>query len=138
MIVRNLREMDNTDRAVQAPNGNWVSRRFLLKSDGMGFSMHDTLIRGGTETLMWYKHHLEAVYCVCGRGEIEDLDTGEVHAIEDGTLYALNGHERHRLRAFEDMRMICLFNPPLTGQEVHTEEGYYPADPELSMKGASL
>ncbi|MCP4136339.1 MAG: ectoine synthase [bacterium] len=128
MIVRRLEEIEGTERVVQAPNGNWTSRRFILKDDNMGFSMHDTTIHAGTETFIWYKHHLEAVYCVAGRGEIEDLETGIIHPIKDGTLYALNGHEKHYLRAFEDMRMICVFNPPITGNEVHTDEGYYPLD----------
>jgi len=126
MIVQRLQDIIDTERDVAAPNGNWVSRRLLLKEDGMGFSMHDTTIYAGTETYMWYKHHLEAVYCIAGKGELEDLETGKIYPIESGVLYALNGHERHYLRAFEDMRMICVFNPPLTGQEVHTEEGYYP------------
>lgn len=126
MIICSLHEVIGSEREVVAPNGNWVSRRLLLKHEGMGFSMHDTTIRAGTETYIWYKHHLEAVYCVAGRGEIEDLESGQIHAIADGVLYALNGHERHYLRAYEDMRMICVFNPPLTGLEVHTEEGYYP------------
>jgi L-ectoine synthase len=130
MIVRRLQQIINSDRNVEAPNGHWVSRRLMLKNDGAEFSMNDTIIRAGTETYIWYKHHLEAVYCVGGRGEIEDLETGETHPIEDGTLYVLNGHERHNLRAFEDMRMICVFTPPLTGREVHTAEGYYPLDTE--------
>ncbi len=125
MIVRRLADIEKTDRVVEPENKNWISRRFLLKSDGMGFGMHDTIIKAGTETYIWYKHHLEAVYCVSGRGEIEDLTDGQIHAISDGTLYALNNHEKHLLRAFEDMRLICVFNPPLTGTEIHTKEGYY-------------
>jgi L-ectoine synthase len=66
------------------------------------------------------------VYCVAGEGEIEDLESGITTQIEDGTLYALNGHERHFLRARKDMRMVCVFNPPVTGREVHDENGVYP------------
>lgn len=128
MIVKKLKDLLGTDREVEAPNGNWVSRRLLLKNENMGFSMHDTIIRAGTETYIWYKNHLEAVYCVQGKGEIEDLGTGLTHPIEDGTLYALNEHEKHYLRASEDMRLICVFNPPISGREVHTKEGYYPID----------
>jgi L-ectoine synthase len=125
MIIRRLTEVDSV--RVEAPNGNWCSRRFLLARDGMGFSLHDTIIRANTETFIWYKHHLEAVYCIAGRGEVEDLATGIVHPIASGTVYALDGHEKHLLRAFdEDMRMICVFNPPLTGAEVHDDEGIYP------------
>lgn len=126
MIIRRLGDIIGTDRDVKAENGNWVSRRFLLRKDGMGFSFHETTIFAGTETYIHYQNHLEAVYCVAGKGEIEDLETGEVHAISDGTMYALNGHERHHLRASEDMRLICTFNPPITGREVHDENGVYP------------
>lgn len=126
MIVKRLSDIIGTDNDVKAENGNWVSRRFLLKKDGMGFSFHDTTIFAGTETYIWYKNHLEAVYCVAGEGEIEDLETGITHPITDGTMYALNGNERHYLRARKDMRLICVFNPPLTGAEMHDEEGAYP------------
>ena len=128
MIVRKLKDILGTEREVHAPNGSWTSRRLSLKEDEMGFSVNDTLIHAGTETYIWYKNHLEAVYCVEGKGEIEDLATGEIHPISDGTLYLLNKHDKHYLRATETMRMICVFNPPLTGREVHTKEGYYELD----------
>lgn len=126
MIVRRLGEIIGTERDIKAKNGNWVSRRFVLNDDKMGFSFHETTIFAGTETYLWYKHHLEAVYCVGGEGEIEDLETGKTHAISDGTLYALNQHERHKLKARTDMRLICAFTPPLTGKEDHDDEGAYP------------
>jgi L-ectoine synthase len=126
MIVRRLNEIVGSERDIKAENGNWVSRRLLLRHEEMGFSLHDTTIFAGTETYIHYKNHLEAVYCVGGEGEIEDLETGEVHPISDGTLYALNGHERHYLRARSDLRMVCVFNPALTGTEVHDREGAYP------------
>jgi L-ectoine synthase len=126
MIVRSLNEIMGTEREVHAKNGNWVSRRLLLRHEKMGFSMHDTTILAGTETYIWYKNHLEAVYCVGGEGEIEDLETGQTHPIRDGVLYALDGHQRHYLRARTDMRMVCVFNPPLTGKENHDDEGAYP------------
>lgn len=128
MIVKNLQEIIGSDREVHAENGNWISRRFLLRDDGMGFSFHETIIKAGTETHIWYKNHLEAVYCVAGNGEIEDLKTGKIHPIENGTMYALNEHDEHLLRGgSEDMRMICVFNPPITGREVHDKDGAYPA-----------
>lgn len=122
-IVR-LQDLKGTDREVEGPN--WVSRRFLLKKDGMGFSFHETVIPAGAELHMWYKNHLEAVYCVAGNGSIEDLETGEVHPIEDGTLYALDKNDRHILRGgSEDMRLVCAFNPPVTGRETHDADGAY-------------
>lgn len=126
MIVKNLKDLIGTDAEVKGEKGTWTSRRFLLRRDGMGFSMHDTLIHAGTETFIWYANHLEAVYCVGGEGEIELVDTGEIIPISDGTLYALNGHEKHLLRAKTELRMVCVFNPPLTGKEDHDENGVYP------------
>lgn len=124
MIVRDLDEIENTERDVRGPT--FKSRRFLLKGDDMGFSLHDTVLYAGTETLIWYKHHLEAVYCIEGEGELEVLPDGPTYAIRPGTMYALDRHEKHHLRAFKDLRVVCVFNPPLTGKEMHDEEGTYP------------
>lgn len=124
MIVRTLAEITDTDRDVAAPT--WRSRRLLLAKDGCGFSMHDTVIHAGTETEMWYQHHLEAVYCIEGRGELEDRETGQIHALAPGTLYVLDGHERHTVRAETQLRMVCVFDPPVTGDETHDENGAYP------------
>ncbi|WP_028548947.1 ectoine synthase [Paenibacillus sp. UNC451MF] len=123
MIVKHLDQLINTVDDVDTTT--WNSRRLLLRKDGMGFSMNDTLIKAGTETLIWYQNHVEAVYCVEGEGEIEVIG-GETYKIKPGMLYALDGHERHFLRAKSQMRMICVFNPPLVGQEVHDESGTYP------------
>lgn len=131
MIVRRVDDLDGTDQETVAET--WRSRRFLLADDGMGFSFHETTIGAGTETRMWYKHHLEAVYCVAGRGTIEDLATGEVHEIADGTMYALDEHDRHVLRATEEMRMICVFNPPCVGGETHDADGAYPPADEMEV-----
>ena len=132
MIVRALSEILGSPRDVSGET--WTSRRLLLAHEGMGFSLHDTLIHAGTETRMHYKHHLEAVYCVEGEGTLEDLESGVTHDIAAGTMYALSGHERHVLRAKSTMRMICVFNPPVTGREVHGEDGDYP--PSEPAEGA--
>ncbi|WP_435099972.1 ectoine synthase [Arhodomonas sp. AD133] len=129
MKIVKLEEIIGTDRDVEGPG--WKSRRLLLKKDGMGFSFHETIIPAGAELKLWYKYHLEAVYCVAGNGTIEDLATGEVHDIYDGVLYALDKHDRHILRGgTEDMRLVCAFNPPVTGREVHDEDGAYAPAPE--------
>jgi len=127
VIVRTLQDIVGTERDVDG--GNWSSRRLCLADDGMGFSMHDTVLRAGTETRMWYKHHLEGVYCIEGRATLEDEVTGEVHEIGPGTIYLLDDHDRHVLRVEEDLRVICTFNPPVTGSEVHDEDGAYPLLP---------
>jgi L-ectoine synthase len=124
VIVTHLSDLDDTDRDVKTTN--WRSRRLVLAREGVGFSFHDTVLYAGTETNMWYANHIEAVYCVGGEGELVNNETGETHEIRDGTMYLLNGHEHHTLRAKTDLRMACVFNPPVTGREVHDERGVYP------------
>lgn len=127
MIVRDIRQIEGTEREVLANDGQWISRRMLLKQDGMGFSFHETIIRKGTTTHIHYKNHLEAVYCVAGNGEIEELATGKRHRIYDGVMYALDNNDDHNLHGgTEDMRLICVFNPPIVGNEHHDENGVYP------------
>ncbi len=123
MNVKHLNDIIGTEDDVDTQT--WNSRRLLLRKDGMGFSMHDTIIKEGTETFIWYANHLEAVYCIEGEGEIEVIG-GETYQITPGMLYALDGHEKHYLRARKQMRMVCVFNPPVTGREVHDENGVYP------------
>jgi L-ectoine synthase len=130
MIVRNMKEAANSGRKIVSPDGNWDSTRLLLKEDGVGFSFHITTIYRGADFRMHYQNHLESVYCISGRGEVESLEDGTVHAIEPGTVYILDQHDRHILRAFEEMKMACVFNPPLNGKEVHNAEGAYELEAE--------
>lgn len=125
MIVRHVEEARKTDRRIVSPDGNWESTRMLLKSDGMGFSFHITTIYKGADFRLHYTNHLESVYCISGSGEVETLADGKKYRIEPGTLYNLDKNDEHMLRAFEEMQMACVFNPPLHGTEVHREDGSY-------------
>lgn len=124
MIVTHLNDLDGTERDIQTEN--WRSRRIVLARENVGFSFHDTVIYAGTTSTFHYQNHIEAVYCVQGKGTLTNEETGEVHEITDGTLYLLNGHEKHTVYAEEELRMACVFNPPVTGREVHDENGVYP------------
>lgn len=126
MKVVKLEDVIGTDQEVD--DGNWVSRRLIFKNDNMGYSINDTIIRAGTETHIWYQNHLESVYCIEGEGEVETIADGKIHPIKADTLYVLDKNDEHLLRATSDMRMVCVFNPPLTGREVHDENGVYPVD----------
>lgn len=117
MIVRELSGIVGTERDVAWGNGQ--SRRFLLQQDGMGYTLTDTIIEAGTESLLEYRNHLEACYCIEGEGEVEDMEHN-VYPIRPGTLYALDKHDKHYLRAKSTMRLICVFTPALVGPEVHT------------------
>jgi len=124
VIIRTLDEVEGSDRDVAGEG--WRSRRLLLRRDGLGFSLHDTTVAAGTELTLQYLHHLEACYCLEGEAEITDLASGERHAIGPGTVYALEQHDRHTLRVRSDLRLVCVFNPALTGGETHDPDGSFP------------
>jgi L-ectoine synthase len=124
MIVRDINDIDGTQDDVVTDT--WRSKRIILKKDGMGYSVHETTIYAGTETHIWYQNHLESVFCIQGEGEVETISDGKIYPIRPGVLYALNEHDNHYLRAKTEMKMICVFNPPLTGREVHDKDGVYP------------
>jgi L-ectoine synthase len=130
MIIRKLDKVRASDRNVVTDG--WESARLLLKDDAMGFSFHITTMYAGKELRMHYRNHLEAVFVLRGEGTVEDLDTGTVHELTAGTLYVLNDHDRHVVRPRTDLVTACVFNPPVTGREVHDETGAYPAEADVA------
>ncbi len=107
--------------------GNGDSHRLLVEADGMGFAMTHTIVKAGSKSALEYKRHLEACYCISGSGEVITADGDTSHRIEPGILYALDKHDAHHLIADPeaDMELICVFNPPLRGDERHDlDRGY--------------
>ena len=131
MIVRDFNKIVENEKTRVVSDADWTSVRMLLADDGMGFSFHITFLKEGSEHTFEYKNHFESVYCMQGKGSIKDLATGEVHEITPGVMYALNENDRHVLKADEELVMACVFNPPVTGKEVHREDGSYAAPEEL-------
>ncbi|WP_103500788.1 MULTISPECIES: ectoine synthase [Streptomyces] len=114
MIVRHLDSVTTVDW------GNGLSRRFLVRADGLGYSVTDTTVRAGTKSKLEYRNHLETCYCIEGSGEVVEMD-GTSHPLRPGVLYSLDGHDPHFLIAspHEDLRLVCVFSPALLGDEVH-------------------
>ena len=128
MIVRHLSEAITSGRRIQSTG--WESTRLVLKHDNAGFSFHITTIYRGAELPMHYRNHIESVYCISGSGEIETVADGKIYPIAPGTIYVLDQHDQHILRAETEMVMACVFNPPLHGTEVHDADGVYPLEAE--------
>jgi L-ectoine synthase len=127
MIVRTLDEILGGPRHVKGPG--WESRRLLLKPDGLGYSLHDTVIKEGTEQRLHYKHHTEANYCFGGEGEVVEVATGKTWPLKAGSLYVLDKNDEHIVRAIKgDLRLVCIFVPALTGTETHRSDGSYAPD----------
>lgn len=123
MIVKTTDEIRGTKGDVKT--AFWSSHRLLHKEDGMGVTLTDAILEPGLDQAWWYRNHLESVYCIEGEGTLEDLANGEVYEIKPGTLYALDKHDRHRLKVKSRMRVICTFVPPLVGGEMHDADGSY-------------
>ncbi len=124
MIVRTFDELTGTDRDIVTEN--WRSRRIILGGDKVGFSLHETVLKAGSVNDFWYANHIEAVWIIAGEGELYDKDNDVTYQLAPGSMYLLNGNERHQLRPKTEMTAACVFNPPVTGREVHDENGVYP------------
>jgi L-ectoine synthase len=118
MYVRSLNALQGSERDVDWGNGK--SYRLLIENDGMGFTVCHTVVRAGTQSLLHYRRHLEACYCIAGEGEVEDM-AGNVHPVRPGDIYVLDKHDRHYLRGGkdQDLVLVSVFNPPLKGTEKH-------------------
>lgn len=127
MKVISLTDVVQAGRRINCPRNGFVSYRYLVASDGMGFSLHRTYIPEGQAQHWHYKNHLEACLCISGYGVLTNLRTGERHNITEGVCYALDDHDDHTFQALTDTVLISVFNPPVTGREVHREDGSYAA-----------
>jgi len=125
MKIISLGEIKNTKHEVHCPKGGFVSYRFLVEKDNMGFSLHKTCIPTGDVQHWHYKNHLEACYCVAGKGVLTDLATMTAYIIEPDVLYVLDKNDDHTFKALDDVVLLCVFNPPVVGEEVHNEDGEY-------------
>lgn len=126
MIVRTIDEITDTERDVISEDQQWRSKRIVLANDKVGFSVHETTLKAGTVNDFWYANHIEAVFITSGEGELYDKDNDVTYQLKPGSIYVLNGNEKHQLRPKTEITCVCVFNPPVTGREVHDENGVYP------------
>lgn len=126
MIVKTREDIEGGKGDTTLSGGNARTLRYLLREDGVGFTVSDITVGAGGNKILHYKNHIEANLVIEGEGTVEDMATGEVHQLKPGTLYVLDKHDRHRLNATTPMRLICVFTPALAGGEVHDEDGSYP------------
>lgn len=114
---------DKPEKIIECPEGNFISNRYLLESDNMGFTITRTEIPEGTKATWHYKKHLEACYCISGGGILRGSQRS--FTVLPDTMYALDKNDKHEFEALTDVVLICVFNPPLKGNEVHKEDGSY-------------
>ena len=114
MFVIEPKDVRN-EREVHCPKGGFISYRYILESQKMGFGLHKTEIPAGEWNHWHYKKHLEA----------KEAATGKVTEVYPGCCYVLDQHDDHFFRAITQVTLISVFNPPCTGKEVHDESGSY-------------
>jgi quercetin dioxygenase-like cupin family protein len=108
------------NRVMEFTPGGFLSHRFLLQEDGLGFTVTRTVIPPKGPQRWHYPNHLEACYCVTGKGELVNISTSERHTIEPDTLYALDNNDEHTFEAIGDsVTLLCVFSPALRGDEAH-------------------
>jgi len=118
-------DVENLPESRKVIFGTGVSNRILLEKDGCGYTLTHTTVYPGERAFWHYKDHIESCYCISGIGTLECARTGEKHTITPGITYVLDDYDAHYFEAHEPTVLICVFNPPLRGAEVHEEDGSY-------------
>ncbi|XP_038067200.1 uncharacterized protein LOC119737152 isoform X2 [Patiria miniata] len=124
-VVRSLSEVVGTDRDIDWGGGH--SRRYLIKQDGFPLGIHNTWVYPKTCSRMCYMNHIEGAYYIAGKVTYEWQDTSGdwVHATTktdsaNGTNYLMNMHDCHVVKVHDEEALcICIFDPVLTGDEIH-------------------
>lgn len=125
MIVRNLEDLKERGNYAEKP-GHWTSARYLLREDNVGFTLTQTTVAAGQTLDMEYKNHIEANLIIEGEATLTDLETDTTYQLSAGSKYTLDKHDKHRLEAKTDLRIVCVFTPALVGSETHDADGSYP------------
>ncbi|MFP6740479.1 MAG: ectoine synthase [Alphaproteobacteria bacterium] len=126
MIVKTEQDIEGGKGETVLSGGDARVLRYLLREDGVGFTVSDIRVKAGSSAVLHYKNHIESNLVIEGEGTVEDMATGEVHNLAPGTVYVLDKHDKHRVNATTAMRLICVFTPALVGGETHDEDGAYP------------
>jgi len=131
MFVKSVDGVTAEGNAFLFADGNVRVVRMLNAADGLGFSLSRTSVRQGTGQDLWYKNHWEANLVLEGTLDVIDKTSGEKFTLGQGDVYCVGPDDPHRLVAQTDVELVCVFNPPLTGEEVHDSDGAYPASGPL-------
>ncbi len=125
MIIRNIEQQTEAGQLHRVAYGKMDTVRLLLAQDGAGFSVSDVTVTEAMDVVLQYRNHIEANIFLAGGGTVENLSTGEVHEVRAGVTYVVYPEDRHRVKLSAGTRLICVFNPPLEGNENHNEQGGY-------------
>ena len=121
---------DDAHKLIISGGSTPVSRYLLLK-DECGFTVSVPRVRAGSESMLWYKNHVEANYILDGEITLEEVATGETWELAPGDIYIVGPNDRHRVKAKTNIYVLSVFNPPLQGDETHNADGSYPPSGDI-------
>ena len=130
LTVRRLEDIIGTDRDVDWTRGR--SRRYLNQSDGFNVSVHNTHAYKDFRNELEYKKQFESVIWYRGRGSYEweqgnksqsfDIPCDDQNLTGETVTLLLDKHDPHTAVIDQDSYAICVFSPPLVGNETHRFE----------------
>jgi len=131
MKIIKCNSLSNSRREVFCPDGGFVSERLIVADDDVGYSLTKTSIPGGRKEVWHYKNHFESCYVISGEAIISDC-AGVRHNLSVGDTYILNNNDKHLFESITDVVLLCVFNPPLIGNELHDTDRSYPVAQDIS------
>lgn len=131
MFVRTQDEVRAMGNEKVLGNGKIISLRMLTAADRLGFSLSDVRIKANTVLDLWYKYHWEANQVLHGCLQVTDLNLNDKHTLKAGDVYCVGPSDKHRLSTQTGVHLLSIFNPPLSGQETHDQDGSYPPDGQI-------
>ncbi len=115
MFFRDQVELVDGPRDVR--HANYRTTRLLLAEDALSVGLTDVTLEPGIEDLYGYPDRTEIAYCISGRAVVVDISTGQRKDVTGGTLWVAPPGSRFTFCASEPTRLICVFDPPLVGDE---------------------
>jgi L-ectoine synthase len=123
MFVRTPSYVRGLGRYTEMPDGTGSIAHIVTSGDQVGFSYSDVRLQRGHRADRRYEHHKMASLVLEGLLEVTEKATGRAHRLGAGGLYYVGPKDAHRLDALEDVHMISVFTPALTGRETTDAEG---------------
>ncbi len=96
---------------------NYRTLRLLLAEDPSPVSVTDIVLEPGIQDTYGYADRTEIAYCISGEAIVVDLERGVEQRIRPGSLWIAPPGSRFSFEASEPTRLICVFDPPLQGDE---------------------
>jgi len=125
MFVKTWAMAEEKGHAVERGGGGSRFAKLVTTDDNLGFAISDVWFKAGREADLWYRNHWEANIVLDGHVEITEDATGTVHTMQTGDVYCVGPKDKHHLKVVEDSHVLSIFNPPLTGNERHDDQGGY-------------